>query len=39
VFALSVSAYHDGINNISGFNVNFFPSGQPGFSTPWRVNQ
>ena len=39
VFAFSVSVYHDGINNISGFNVNFFPSGQPGFSTPWRVNQ
>jgi hypothetical protein len=39
VFAFSVSAYHDGIDNISGFNVNFFPSGQPGFSTPWRVNQ
>ncbi|MGD0389961.1 MAG: LPS assembly protein LptD [Tepidisphaeraceae bacterium] len=39
VFAFSVSAYHDGINKVSGFNVNFFPSGQPGFSTPWRVNQ
>ncbi|MGA2441495.1 MAG: LPS assembly protein LptD [Tepidisphaeraceae bacterium] len=39
VFALRVSAYHDGINNLSGFNVDFFPSGQPGFTTPWRVNQ
>ena len=39
VFAFSIAAYHDGINNVSGFNVNFFPSGQPGFTMPWRVNQ
>jgi hypothetical protein len=38
VFAFAVSVYHDGINNISGFNINLFPSGQPGFSTPWRAN-
>ena len=39
LFSLSVSVYHDGINKVTGFNVNFYPSGQPGFSTPWRVNQ
>jgi hypothetical protein len=39
MFAFSISAYHDGINNISGFNINFFPTGQPGFSMPWGVNQ
>jgi len=37
-FAFSVSVYHDDINRISGFNVNLFPAGQPGFSAPWRAN-
>jgi hypothetical protein len=37
-FAFSVSVYHDDINKISGFNVNLIPSGQPGFSAPWRAN-
>jgi len=38
VFALSVAVYHDGINNINGFSVNFLPSGQAGFSSPWHAN-
>ena len=38
VFAISISAYHDGIANTNGFNVNFFPAGQPSFSRPWRAN-
>jgi hypothetical protein len=37
-FAFSVSVYHDEINKVSGFNVNLFPAGQPGFSAPWRAN-
>ena len=37
-FAFSVSIYHDDINKVSGFNVNLFPAGQPGFTQPWRVN-
>lgn len=36
-FAFSVSVYHDDINRISGFNVNLIPSGQPGFTAPWRA--
>jgi hypothetical protein len=37
-FAVSASIYHDGIANTSGFNINFFPAGQAGFSQPWRAN-
>jgi len=37
-FAVQVSVYHDGINNVNGFNVNLLPQGAPGFSAPWRAN-
>jgi lipopolysaccharide export system protein LptA len=37
-FALQITAYHDGINNTSGFNFNLLPQGFPGFSQPWSSN-
>lgn len=38
IFSFQISVYHDGIANTNGITVNFFPSGQPGFTQPWHAN-